>query len=190
MVLNPGESLEQDPPLPDEISDLAALQRIVTEAVGAIEDRLASKIDEVMQGINSKIEANEIITAELQAKAKTAFETLPQIMQDQIQTQLQTNLKGIIEQVSTQFEEKVKAMAGEAGASGGGMSFDKLLANSDKIIGVVNAFRAPTTDQAMMSEMNLIFRWHGLLSKLEKGGGSGEDITKAIADTFTTPKQE
>ena len=165
--------------------ELAELKEVVSKAAEAIEGRLAESLNQGIEGLNSKIDSTKAAADEIQSKAKTALEGVPQLIQDQIEVQLKTNLKGIVEDVGNQFEERVKALGGSAGANGGGMSLDKLLANSDKIIGVVNAFRAPTTDQAMMSEMNLIFRWHGLLSKLEKGGGSGEDLTKQIANTFT-----
>ena len=166
--------------------ELAELQNMVATAAKGIEDRLADSLGKAIEAINNKIELNATASAELQTRAKTAFETLPVLIQEHVEGQLKANLTGIIDEVGNRFEEKVKAMAKGGGNSGapGGLGIQDLLAHSDKIIGVINAWKQPTTEAAMMSQMQLIFRWHGLLSKLEKGGGSGQDVTQAIADTF------
>ena len=166
--------------------EMAELKSVVSQATEAIEGRLFESLTKAIEEIKGKAAAAD----ELQSKAKIALEAVPNLIQEQIEAQLKVNLKGIVEEVGNKFEERVKAMGGSTGANGGGMNLDKLLANSDKIIGVVNAFRSPTTEQAMMGQMNFVMRWHSLLSKLEKGGGSGDDVTKAIADTFTEQKQE
>lgn len=167
--------------------ELAELQKIAAAFAEGLESKLATKLDEAIAGIDEKIKLNAEANAALQEKAKAAFEQLPEVIKNQVAGQLQVNLKGIIEEVSNQFEEKVKALASGAGAGpdGAGLSLNNLLAHSDQIISIVNAFRSPTTEQAMMSQMNFVMRWHSLLTKLEKGGGSGDEVTKAIADTFT-----
>jgi len=158
--------------------ELAEMQKMITAAAGQIESKLAGTLQEVLVGVNAKVEAAEAVSSELQVKAKAAFEALPALIQKQVENQLQDLTK--------QLEEKAEAMSGggNSGGGGAGVNFRDLLAHSDKIIGVINAWKQPTTEAAMMGQMNLIFRWHGLLSKLEKGGGSGDDVTKAIADTF------
>ena len=192
MVAKPGEEAPGQNPGNDQqlenIGQLAELQKMVAMAAKGIEDRLADSLGKVIEGINSKIELNAAASAELQARAKTAFETLPALIQEHVESQMKANFTGIVEAVSQKFEEKVKAMAKGGGNSGapGGLGIQDLLAHSDKIIGVINAWKQPTTEAAMMGQMNLIFRWHGLLSKLEKGGGSGQDVTEAIASTFKT----
>ena len=170
--------------------ELAELQNMVAMAAKGIEDRLADSLGKAIEGINSKVEVNATASDELQSKAKVAFETLPALIQENVESQLKANFTGIVEAVGKKFEEKVKAMAGgdNSGAPGVGLTAGSLLANSDKIIGLINAWKQPTTEAAMMGQMNLIFRWHGLLSKLEKGGGSGADVTQAISDTFKTPE--
>lgn len=167
--------------------ELAELQKMVTVAAGEIEGRLATSLDKTIEGINNKID----LAVDLNAKSKAAFETIPSLIQEQIESQLKVNLKGIVEEVGNQFEGKMKAMAGgNSAAPGGGLNFESLLANSDKIVAVVNAFRSPTTEAAMLAQMNFVMKWHSLLSKLEKGGGAPDEITKAIASTFTTEKKE
>jgi len=158
--------------------ELAEMQKMITAAAGQIESKLAGTLQEVLVGVNAKVEAAEAVSSELQVKAKAAFEALPALIQKQVENQLQDLTK--------QLEEKAEAMSGggNSGGGGAGVNFRDLLAHSDKIIGVINAWKQPTTEAAMMGQMNLIFRWHGLLSKLEKGGGAGDDVTKAIADTF------
>lgn len=175
-----------------EPEELAQLQEMVTKAAEAIESKLAATLGAAIEGINSQFESNAAAAAEIQSQAKAALETVPHLIQEHVENQLQANLKGIVEEVGNQFEAKVKAMAGggSGDGAGGGMGIEKLLANSDKIIGIVNAFRSPTTEQAMMGQMAFVMKWHGLLSKLEKGGGTGDEVTKAIADTFAGQKQE
>jgi len=166
---------------------LAELQKMVTMAAGEIEGRLATSLNQAIAGINEKIDLGAAAAAELQNNAKIAFETLPNVIQENVETQLKANLKGIVEEVGKQFEGKVKEAGG--GNSGTGITMESILANSDKLVAVVQAFRSPTTDQAMAANMGMIFKWHGLLSKIEKGGSSGEEITKAIQDTFGSQGQ-
>lgn len=166
--------------------ELAEIQKMVTVAAGEIEGRLATSLDKTIEGINNKID----LAVDLNAKSKAAFETIPGLIQEQIESQLKVNLKGIVEEVGKQFEGKMKAMAGGGDSAGGSMGLRDLLADSDKVIAIVNAFRQPTTEAAMLAQMNFVMKWHSLLSKLEKGGGSGDEFTKTIASTFTTEKQE
>ncbi len=166
--------------------ELAELKEVVSKAAEGIELRLADSLNKAIEDIKGKAAAAD----EVQSKARTAMEAVPKLIQEQIESQLKINLKGIVEEVGNRFEERVKAMGGGTGANGGPITLDKLLANSDKIIGVVNAFRSPTTDQAMLGQMNFVMKWHKVLSSMEKGGGSGEDITRAIADTFTQQEQK
>ena len=163
--------------------ELAEIQKMVVKVAEEVESRLATSLDKAIEGINSKVESTTATASDLQAKAKVTFEALPALIQRQVENQLQDLTK--------QFEERQKELAG-AGDSGGGagLNLNSLLANSDKIVAVVNAFRSPTTEQAMLSQMNFVMKWHSLLSKLEKGGGSGEEFTKAIASTFTPEKHE
>ena len=172
MVAKPGEESPGQSPGNDQelenIGQLAELQKMVAMAAKGIEDRLADSLGKAIGGLNSKVEVNAAANAELQAKAKAAFEALPALIQENVEGQLKANLTGIVEEVGKQFEGKVKAMAGgdNSGAAGFGLNAGSLLANSDKIIALINAWKQPTTEAAMMGQMNLIFRCHGLLSKL------------------------
>lgn len=168
--------------------ELAELEKMVTKAAEEIENRLSASLGKAIEGINAKVNLNVEAANELQANAKVAMEAMPNLIREHVESQLSVNLKGIVEEVGKQFEGKVKAMAG-GDSAGGSMGLRDLLAESDKIIGVINAWKQPTTEAAMLSQMNFVMKWHGLLSKLEKGGGVPDDITKAIASTFTE-KQE
>jgi len=162
--------------------EMAELKSVVSQATEAIEGRLFESLTKAIEEIKGKAAAAD----ELQSKAKIALEAVPNLIQEQIEAQLKGNLKGIVEEVGNQFEEKMKEkLGGGTGSNGGAVSLDKLLANSDKIIGVVNAIRSPTTEQAMMGQLNFGMKIHSLMSKLEKGGGSGDEFAKTIADTFT-----
>ncbi len=170
-------------------AELAQLKEMVTTAVDGVETKLADSLGKAIAGLTEKLDSTAQTGTDIQKQTKMALEAVPNLIREHVENQLQVNLKGIVEEVSNKFEEKVKVLAGaNGGGAGGGAFVDKIIANSDKLIGAVNAFRAPTTEGALMGQMNLIFRWHGLLSKLEKGEGSGEDITKAISETFTPPQ--
>lgn len=171
--------------------ELAELKEVVSKAAEGIELRLFESLNKAIESLDGKIASTTAAAEETQSKAKMAMEAVPNLIKEQIEAQLTANLKGIVAEVGAQFEEKMKAAGGAGtGADGGPITLDKLLQNSDKIVNVVNAFRSPTTDQAMMGQMNFVMKWHQLLSKLEKGGGTGDEFTKAIADTFTQQTQE
>lgn len=167
--------------------EMDGVQQLILAAASQIEGRLANTLNQAIDGINARIEANAASAIELTANAKLAIDNMPAMIQERVEGQLRVNLKGIVEEIANQFEEKVKKFAGDGT---GGMDFlDRAMTHSDKIIGIVNALRAPTTEQAMMNQMTMIFRWHTLLSKLEKGGGSPGDVTDAIANTFAKPQE-
>lgn len=173
-----------------EAEELEQLKGVVSQAAEEIEGRLAVSLNKAIEGLDAKISSAAATGEALKSTATTALEALPNLIQEKIEAQLKDNLQGIVEEVGNRFEERLKAGAGAgagAGKNGGpGLDFNALLGNSDKIIGVINAFRSPTTEQAMMGQMNFVMKWHQLLSKMEKGGGSGDDLTSAIAETFTT----
>lgn len=169
--------------------ELATIQKVVTKAVEGVETKLAASLSKAIEGINTKIDLNAAAAGEIQSTVKVALEAMPHLIKEHVEGELQTNLKGIVEEVGKQFEGKFKAMTGSGAGSGDGMNLNNLLAHSEQIIGVINAFRSPTTEAAMLSQMNFVMKWHSLLSKLEKGGGAPDEVTKAIASTFTE-KQE
>jgi len=76
--------------------EMAAIQKMVTKAAEEIESKLATSLNNAIEGINAKVDTNAAPAAELQAKAKTAFETLPHLIQEKIDVQLKTNLEGMV----------------------------------------------------------------------------------------------
>ena len=138
------------------------LQNMVTMAAQGIEERLIATFGPIIEGINKKVDLSSKASSELESKAKTAFDTLPAVIHTQVENQL-----GVL---TKQFEERQKEAGngGQSGSGGGGAFLDKLLANSDKLIGMWNAYKQPTTEAAMTAKMNEVFNWHRLLSKLEK----------------------
>ena len=172
--------------------ELEQIQKMVTVAAEEIEGRLATSMEKAIGGITEKITQQEGATKDLQAKAKAAFDNMPGIIKEHVESQLQTNLAGIVAEVGKQFEGKVKAMAGgdNSEGAGGPLSVREVLSQSDKIVNIINAWKQPTTEAAMLSQMNFVMKWHGVLSKIEKGGGSSDELNKAIAETFITQKQE
>lgn len=168
--------------------ELAELRKMVDIAARGIEDRLITSFGGIIAGLNEKIALSDKAASELETKAGKAFESLPVIIKTQVENQLQDLTKQLeARQAGPGDDGEGKPAGGAGGASGGfgGFSVGELLKNGPQIVELIKAWRQPGTEQQMMGQMNLIFRWHGLLSKLERGGGSGEDISKTIADTFT-----
>lgn len=161
--------------------ELAEITEMVTKAAEGIESRLADSLKNAIEGFNSKAAA----ATELQSKSEAALKVLPDLIQKQVESQLKTNLTGIVDEIGKQFEAKVKEASGNSEAPEGGLNIPYLLDNSDKLIAIFNAWKQPTTEQAMLSQMNFVMKWHSLLTKLEKGGGTADEATKAIASTFT-----
>lgn len=167
-----------------EEADRAEVEKMVAKAAKEAEARLVTGMAKAMEPISKKID----LAIDLNTQSKAAFEAVPGLIKEQVANHLTENIASIGEELSKQFEGKMKAMMGGGGDNSGGgtgLGLGQLLNQSDKIIGIVNAFRQPTTEAAMLGQMNLVMKWHSILSKLEKGGGSPDDITKQIADTFT-----
>lgn len=76
--------------------ELAMLQKMMTQAADGIEKKLATGLGKAIEGIDAKVETNAKVAAELLTKAKTAFETLPHLIQEKIDVQLKTNLEGMV----------------------------------------------------------------------------------------------
>lgn len=190
---------EKDKPTDEElmnIRQLERLQKMVTETVGEVENRLADKLQEIAGAIHENVNkiAGELKRLqEAQASQATqiqeTLEAAPKMIQEEIQIQLKANVAGIVAEYKKQMGGKAAVTTPDNEQSGaapglGGLSIDGLLGHADKIVELINAFRSPTTDQAMMSQMNFVIKWHNILNKIEKGGGTGEELTKQIAETF------
>lgn len=173
--------------------ELTELRTMVDIAAKGIEDRLIASFGTIIAGLNTKISQGEKAASDLESKATTAFNTLPVIIKTQVENQLKDLTKQLEAGKSGDMSGGGESADGESGGGAprggnsggfGGFNVGELLQYAPKVIEMINAWKQPGTEQQMMGQMNLIFRWHGLLSKLEKGGGSGEDITTAVADTF------
>ncbi len=185
----------QDPPPPTDqeladIKQLAALRDMAAKFAEGIEIRLAESLNSAIEGIRAEVEKSLAVATEVQGKASEAFKALPDLVQGGIEKQLKANLAGITEEINRIFEEKVKAMTGggNSAGGGGGLNIPYIIDHADKIIEMWNAYKQPTSEQAISAKLSEIYKWHGLLSKIEKGGIPGDDLTKQIAETFTTPK--
>lgn len=168
--------------------ELAALQKMMAKAVDEIETKLATSLNNAIEGINTKVDNSAAAAAEIVANAKTAVTTIPNLIQEHIEAQLKTNITSIVEEVGKQFEAKLMEKTG--GKTDGSLGVRDLLDHSDQIINVINAWKQPTSEQALMGQMNFIMKWHGILNKIEKGGGSGEELTTQISKTFGPEAKE
>jgi len=178
----------------EEINQMTMLQRVAAQIAGSIETKLSGQIDASIGSLSRKVEG-------LENQFKTALDAVPILIKEQIEGQIAANIKGISVEINRQFEEKIKALPGaqkllaategkENGGGLGGISLSSVLQNPEGIISIINAFRSPTTEVAMMSQMNFVMKWHKILNQMEKGGGIGTDVTSAIADTFTQAPPE
>jgi hypothetical protein len=167
------------------------LLQIINYAMGKIQGNFNDAIKSVKESLHQEINT-------IRAQTSESLKGAPDLIRETVEVQLQGHIKGIIQEISSQFEEKFKQYTGAGGGGGGGggggngagLSLNQILANSDKIIGVINAFRSPTTEQAMMSQMSNVLKWHKVFSSIEKGGGNVDDLTTNIASTFATDKQQ
>lgn len=172
-----------------EKEELAAIQKMMTKAVGEVEKKLATSLNNAIEGINTKVEASTKAATDLVANAKAAVQAMPNLIQEHVEAELKTNITSIVEEVGKQFEAKLKEKTGGKGADGS-LGIRDLLEHSDQVINVINAWKQPTSEQALMGQMNFIMKWHNILSKIEKGGGSGEELTSQISKTFGPEAQE
>jgi len=164
---------------------------VVLAQVGEVLEKSMAQIKDGVQGFDQEkiiLGVAGLLQPKLNEQIKTGFETFTRPI---IEKQVQAALPGVVEQVARQFQGD----PGRGGAQGGaategaprptfGLNIGDLLAHSPQIIEIINAFRSPTTDQAIGQQMGFIMKWHGLLSKIEKGGGRPDDLTSAIGETF------
>lgn len=170
--------------------ELDQIQKMMTQGAEAIEKKLATSLNQAIAGINEKVDNNAAAAAEIVANAKAAVSTMPNLIQEHVEAQLKTNITSIVKEVGKQFEGKLRDATGGKGADGGSMGIRELLGQSDQIINIINAWKQPTSEQALMGQMNFIMKWHNILNKIEKGGGSGEELTAQIGKTFGPETQE
>ena len=177
---------------PEELQEIKALLISASEGV---ERHLLASMNDSLKNLNEKIDATAKASDDIQVLATNTFANLPAMLQERVEKALNDNVKGIIEQIGKQNEEQFKELmggvkAGGENGGGGGLTLQNLLAQSDKLMGLVNAWRTPTTEQATAVDIDRIFNWHRLLSKLEKGGGTSDDLNTEIKGTFIPKKPE
>lgn len=168
----------------------AELQEMVGKVAEGIENRLADTLKEAIGSISEAVGENKTAVTKIENKAKLAFETLPTLIQEQVETRMKANVTSIIEELGKQYKGKVAELGGNNEGAIAGFGLRELLAHSEQIIAVIQAWKQPTTEQAMLAQMNFVMKWHALLSKVEKGGGTPDEITQRITETFATPAKE
>lgn len=103
--------------------------------------------------------------------------------------QVTTIGKSIFEQMEAQLETKMKSRDGNdnpAGNSEQPGAVNNLLANATiaDVVEVIKVFKQPSDQQSLMGMMGFGMRWYQLGAKMSKGNATGDDLEKAIADTF------
>jgi hypothetical protein len=182
--------------VPSPKSDLSPEAAKIVEVVeSGISDRLDSivaGVNQTLASLNRALSENKEAIEELRVKTQNAVATMPDLINDQVEAKLMANIKSIQEQINEQFETKFKAAMGSGGGGGAapGDGLGSILSQTPRIIEIINAFRQPTTDQAMMSQMSFVMKWHKLLSSLEKGGGDTDELSNRITETFAPGGQE
>jgi hypothetical protein len=143
----------------------------------------------IVQEVKAGIESD--LTAKLEATKGELFEGLKGLVGDiekQLRGQINTEFQGVVPKVITTLQEKAQEMGGGAPVAGHGGGLGSLL-TPDVVKALIDKFLSPSQPEASIAgKLNEILRWHNVLSKIEKGGASGEEITKAISDAANPPK--
>lgn len=169
--------------LPEPVTDNPQLLAMANRING-----LADSMDSAIEEITKALQANSEAIVSIRQQTAEVLQQVPTLINNQVEGKLSANLQTIISQVNAQFEEKLKATLGAGNGNGNGaagqLSLGGLAQLAPQIIEVINAWKQPSSEQAMAGQMANIFKWHQLLSKLEKGGLNAETITESIAETF------
>ena len=99
--------------------------------------------------------------------------------------------KSIFEQMEAQLETKIKSRrdgddnpAGNSEQAGGAVNRLLSQASIADVVDVIKVWRQPSDQQSLMGLMGFGMRWYQLGAKMSKGNATGDDLEKAITDTF------
>jgi hypothetical protein len=188
-----------------KVPDARAIAETVTLQV---ESKLATKVAELMDSIHNLAasqgsNAPMDIKAVVDGTAKVLEPIITKLITDQSQKAaaavFQANSKVFMDAVKTEIESHLPASGGENtensnvnkgnhGVAAGSVLKELLamaLSNAEGLETLVRIFRpSPPAESQIGNQLSTIFRWHGLLNKIEKGGMSSEELSKEIAGQF------
>lgn len=152
----------------------------VMESVKTVAANPGVNIKEVINGVSEVLKP--IIIEQSQKAAETVFQSNSKLLMETINAQLKAS------QEEARSEPGAEATKKPAGA---GISdlLSIILQNADKLKDLVAVFRpAPAPETQIASNIAQIFKWHSLLTKVEKSGGNTDELAKEISATLQPPK--
>ena len=181
--------------LPLQESPVVDIEQIVAKVEGRVGPKLEAILDALKTNEGTPLDPQQIITsvaALLQPEILKASEAV-----------FARQKQALFDQMNSLFEaERKRQQPGADGAaehgpdevSQGGISvlafFDHVLERSDKIAQLVDIFKGKKTSNELIAEqIGNVFRWHKLISGMERGQLNAEDLQKEINQlTPKTPK--
>lgn len=179
--------------------------------VNAITDKVAAKVlgevgvrlTEAVEKITRDLSGAKIDTGSLtQGVADLLLPQLNVAIQKASADQFQANFKTLQAELYKQLDAKVNQIRQSQNedepenhtqktGSGGNWLADivkSVLDNPEGLKTIVEIFKpAPAADTQMASTISNIFRWHKVLSQVESGKISSEELGKELSSTFTPP---
>ena len=180
---NPEENKELE-----DILQLGGLDSLIKAKVNEIENNLADKLNETISNIYNKIaEDMKAASASQATQIQAAIQTLPGLVQKQVEGQLQANIAAITDQIGRQFEGKVRELTGGDNPGAGG-TVNRLIrdASIGDIVQLIQAWKQPSSDQQLASQIRLLTTGMNMGSKMK----SGELTPKDIQDSFEIKPRE
>jgi len=179
---SPSDNSAEDTEL-ESLTILAEVQKIVAKHTEEVENRLASKLNELVGNLYAKVAEDAKTAREAQTEqVKAALMTVPNLIQEQVQAQLQANLNTITEQVAHQFETKL----GQVGQPATAGSITSLLTHPDgvkAICEVINTIRQPTGEQQLAQVFRTFIQGMQMGQKLKSGEVTPSDMEKVFGIT-------
>lgn len=175
-------------------------EKVAESLVEKVQGRLSAQLSESVEAIKGMVAAGaQPVDVEkiINGVANTLKPTIIEVAKNTVSEAFVANSKALTSEVyrvmDARFNELKTAASGNGEGSASavisGTKLDignlvaQLLANADGISKLVAAFRGTGgADQQIASQLQTIFRWHNVLTKLESGKATSEELTKGIAD--------
>jgi len=165
-----------------QIDEVALMEKIAIR----VETRVATKLSDVLEAVKVSADGSKPDTESIIKGVANLLQ--PQIIEATRQASeavFTANSQGLLRQL----EEKLKQQAVDVptpeqplgNMSAGGL-IQALLANSDGIAKLIQAFRPPqSTDAKIAEQLGLMLRYHKILGSLEQGKGNIDEIESLIS---------
>ena len=164
-------------PMPEALiaERLAELEQKLSVVSQAIEDRLLQRLDASLESVQQQL--GKQITVSIDTSVRSYADTLIKQF---------PGAAGILQKLSGDDQPPAPgtnvAVRPPMGLSLGSLLQPDIL---NKVIELVQTFRAPNDQEQVAKQFSLIFRGMQLGQKIAKSGQVGEDLEKAFTETFS-----